>query len=161
MPRIERYVVKQPITISETATLAEAARLMTERGVGSLVVMHLARTAGLITERDVLTKVAAGADPGRTPVKEALQAQAASVSPRATERECAELMQAHHTRHLAVVEDGQVVGVFSMLDLVRLTLLEKQWNIDQLESFIRGGRSSQLSQPITGAFGVEPAHAGA
>ena len=84
--------------------------------------------------------------------------QLPTVAPYATDRECASVMRNRRTRHLAVQEDGEVVGVISMLDLVDLVVAEKQWSIDQLESFIRGGRAGQLSEPIRSAV---PARAGA
>ena len=61
-------------------------------------------------------------------------------------------MRSRRTRHLAVKDGDQIVGVVSMLDLVELVAEESEWRIDQLESYIGGGRTRQLSQPIAAVF---------
>jgi CBS domain-containing protein len=152
MARIENHVVRTVVSLPETATLCDAARVMKAHGIGSLGVRRDEKLVGLVTERDLLAAIAGGADPTRTAVRERVQAAAAAVSPAATERECAELMKLHQTRHLAVVEGGEMVGLISMLDLVELVVEDKQWSVDQLEAYIRGGRAAQLSQPITSVF---------
>jgi CBS domain-containing protein len=152
LARIESYIVRTVICVDQTATCAEAARIMAERRIGSLGVRHGARVVGLVTERDLLAAVAGGADPARLPVARALPARLPAISPVATEREAAEAMRAYRTRHLAVVEGEEIVGVFSLLDLVELVVEEKQWSIDQLESYIRGGRAAQLSAPLSSVF---------
>jgi CBS domain-containing protein len=152
MARITNHVVRAVVSLDGTATCAEAARLMAERGIGSLGVRAGAKLVGLVTERDLLTAVAGGADPERTPVGRALPPQLAAVPLTATELEAAEAMKHHHTRHLVVVDKGEIVGVISLLDLVELVVEEKQWSIDQLESYIRGGRAAQLSSPLLSVF---------
>jgi hypothetical protein len=64
-------------------------------------------------------------------------------------------MRSGRTRHLAVREGGEIVGIISLLDLVDLVVDEKQWSIDQLESYIRGGRARQLSEPMSNLFSHE------
>jgi CBS-domain-containing membrane protein len=75
-----------------------------------------------------------------------------SLEPNATCAEAAELMRLHHTRHLAVMEGGEMVGILSLLDLVSMVVEEKQWSIDPLESYVRGGRAAQLSTSIRPLF---------
>jgi CBS domain-containing protein len=152
MARIENHVVRAVVSVDETVTIAEAARLMAERGIGSVGVRRGAKLVGLVTERDLLVAVTRGADPARAAVARALPPELAAVPLRATERECADAMRTHHTRHLAVLEGGEMVGIISMLDLVELVVEDKQWSIDQLESYIRGGRAAQLSAPIATVF---------
>jgi hypothetical protein len=55
------------------------------------------------------------------------------------------------------MDGDEMVGVISMLDLADLVVEEKQWSIDQLESYIRGGRAWQLSAPINTPFSHEQA----
>ncbi len=156
MARIENHVVRTVVSLDENATCAQAARLMAERGIGSVGVRRGAKLVGLVTERDLLAAVGRGADPERTAVARAVPIQLPVVSPSASEREAADLMRAHHTRHLAVVEAGEMVGVISLLDLVELVVEDKQWSIDQLESYIRGGRAEQLSAPLRTVFTHAP-----
>jgi signal-transduction protein with cAMP-binding, CBS, and nucleotidyltransferase domain len=61
------------------------------------------------------------------------------VGPDATETQCAALMKQHFTRHLLVEEQGQVVGVVSMRDIIQLMLDEKQYVIEQLQEYIGRG----------------------
>jgi CBS domain-containing protein len=154
--RIENVVVRSVVSLPHTATFAQAAALMSERRIGSLGVRRDGKLVGIVTERDLLARLAEGADPRRAPIEKAMQTAAATVSPWATESECADLMKTHCTRHLAVVDGGEIIGIVSMLDLVELVVEEKQWSIDQLESYIRGGRASQLSQPLSSPFTHPP-----
>ncbi len=158
MARIESHVVRTVVSLDENATCAQAARLMADRGIGSVGVRRGVKLVGLVTERDLLTAVAGGAAPDRTPLARAVPAQLPTVPVSANEREAAEQMRAHHTRHLAVVEGGEIVGVISLLDLVELVVEDKQWSIDQLESYIRGGRAEQLSAPLRTIFTHPPAN---
>jgi signal-transduction protein with cAMP-binding, CBS, and nucleotidyltransferase domain len=111
---------------------------------------------GIVTERDLLAVGAEGEDPAATPLFDAMPTAQAVVSSCATEREAAEVMRAHHTRHLAVTEGGEIVGILSLLDLVTMVVEEQQWSIDLLESYIRGGRAAQLSATIRPVFARAP-----
>lgn len=157
MAFIQDRVVRDVITLDATATCADAARVMTERGIGSVGVRRGERLVGLLTERDVVAALARGLDPAGTPIAKAMRPETPAVSLQATDRECAQVMRARCTRHLAVKDGAEIVGVISMLDLVDLVVGEKQWNIDQLESYIRGGRAGQLSEPIRTVFHHERA----
>ena len=144
--------VRNVVALEASATCAEAARTMAQHGIGSVGVRHDGKLVGLFTERDLLAALAQGLDPAKTTLARAMPERPALVSPCSTEREAAELMRFHHTRHLAVAENGEIVGVLSLLDLVALVDQDKQWSIDQLECYIRGGRSGQLSAPLHPIF---------
>jgi signal-transduction protein with cAMP-binding, CBS, and nucleotidyltransferase domain len=103
---------------------------------------------GLVTERDLLAAFARGL----ATLAEAMPADPPAVSPQATDGECAQLMRSRHTRHLLVKDRGVIVGMISMLDLVDLVVEEKQSEVEQLESYIRGGRALGLSQPTRTIF---------
>jgi CBS domain-containing protein len=152
MATIQDRVVRDVVSLESTATCAEAARLMTERGIGSVGVRRNQRLVGLLTERDLVAALASGAELARTTLAQAMRPELPWVSLQASERECAQVMRARRTRHLAVKDGGEIVGVISMLDLVDLVVEEKQWSIDQLETYIRGGRAGQLSEPIRTVF---------
>ncbi|BDG01355.1 CBS domain-containing protein [Anaeromyxobacter oryzae] len=152
MVTIRDRVVRNIVCLAASATCDDAARVMSEHGIGSVGVRREGKLVGLVTERELVAQMAAGADPSRTTLGEAMRAQVPAVSADATDAECAQLMRSRRTRHLAVKEGGEIVGVISMLDLVDLVVEEKQWSIDQLESYIRGGRASQLSEPIVTMF---------
>jgi CBS domain-containing protein len=152
MACIENRVVRNVVSLDASASCAEAARLMTERGIGSVGVCQGGALIGLVTERDLVAALVGGADPAYTTLRTAMRADFPTVGVSATDVECAQLMRVRQTRHLLVREGEALVGVISMLDLVDLVVQEKQWSIDQLESYIRGGRTFQLSQPLTNMF---------
>jgi CBS domain-containing protein len=156
MATIRDRVVRDVICLAASSTCDDAARLMTEHGIGSVGVRRAGKLVGLVTERDLVAQLAAGANPAETPLEKAMRSRLPGVTPDATDAECAQLMRSRRTRHLAVQEGGEMIGVISMLDLVDLVVAEKQWSIDQLESYIRGGRAGQLSEPIRTLFHHEP-----
>jgi signal-transduction protein with cAMP-binding, CBS, and nucleotidyltransferase domain len=122
-------------------------------GIGSVGVTVGGTLVGLVTERDIVGHLAAGLDTFATPLGAILRPEQPSVSPCATDRECAALMRTQRTRHVLVKDGEEIVGVVSMLDLVDLVVEEKEWRIDQLESYIGGGRCRQLSaEPVCSMF---------
>jgi CBS domain-containing protein len=152
MACIEKRIVRDVVSLEASASCAEAARVMAKHGIGSVGVRRGGRLVGLVTERDLVASVLGRLDPDRTSLGEAMRADQPTVSSRADDRECAQLMRSRRTRHLAVKDGNEIVGVVSMLDLVELVVEENEWRIDQLESYIGGGRARQLSQPIAAVF---------
>jgi CBS domain-containing protein len=148
MAKIREHVTCEVITLSSSATIAEAAQLMSERRVGSVAVSEGAEIIGLVTERDLVALVLANGVGADHPVKEAMRAGLPRISIDASESECATLMRDHYTRHLLVEEYGRVAGVVSMRDLIRLMLEEKQFLIEQLETSISGRPTSEPSSSV-------------
>jgi CBS domain-containing protein len=111
---------------------------MTEARIGSIAVRENGRVVGILTERDLVARVLADDAPSDLPIRRAMRTDVPTVTPASTDAECTALMRDHTTRHLLVVDGGEVVGVVSMRDLIRLMLAEKEWLIDQLHTFIDG-----------------------
>ena len=110
------------LIVSTDQTLVELARQMTERKVGSAVVMT-DQGPSIITERDLLRAVAAGANLGESRVEEYMTSRAITVLPSCELRQAAEWMLEGNFRHLVVVgEHSEVEGVLSMRDLVAALL---------------------------------------
>ncbi len=138
MAAIEKQVSREVVALEATAPVREAARLMAERGIGSVAVREAGKLVGLVTERDlVLGLCARGGDPG-VPIREVMRAGVPRVQASASEAEVAALMRDHLTRHLLVEEEGRIVGVISMRDLIQLMLDEKEFVITQLQTYIEG-----------------------
>jgi len=116
-------LISRPLLIVSTdQTLVELARQMTERKVGSAVVMT-DQGPSIITERDLLRAVAAGANLGESRVEEYMTSRAITVLPSCELRQAAEWMLEGNFRHLVVVgEHSEVEGVLSMRDLVAALL---------------------------------------
>jgi signal-transduction protein with cAMP-binding, CBS, and nucleotidyltransferase domain len=102
-------------------TLREAAQRMTERGVGAAVVVDLEKPApGLISERDILNSLGRGEDPDAERVGAHMSDTLISAAPDWSLERAAVEMSNRHIRHLVVVDGGEVVGVLSIRDIVRV-----------------------------------------
>lgn len=111
------------LRLGPTHTVREAARRMTERGVGAAVIDDPDATGpGILTERDVLRALATGADPDATAIGDFLTPSAVTADPTWSLEDAAATMLRGNFRHLVVVEDGRTVGVVSVRDLMRVRL---------------------------------------
>ncbi len=138
MATIESYVTRELVALDAGTPCAEAARVMSSENIGSVAVRDGSEIVGLVTERDLVTRVLAGGTPPTLPIREAMRSGVPTVGPTTTEAHCVSVMRDHGTRHLLVVEGGHAIGIISMRDLIRLMLSEKEWLITQLQSFIDG-----------------------
>ena len=138
MASIDKYVVRKVIGLEATAPCREAASLMAHHRIGAVAVHQGKRVAGLLTERDLATRVMARGLGGDTPVGEAMRRDLPSISDTLTEVECAHRMKEHETRHLLVEHDGETVGIISMRDVIQMMLEDKQFLIEQMQGYIQG-----------------------
>jgi CBS domain-containing protein len=117
----------------------EAIRVMAERRVGALPVMSGGQLVGLVSERDYARKVALlGRASAQTFVRQIMSAPVVTVQPTDSVQHCMEIMTEKRIRHLPVVDDGTMVGLVSIGDLVRAVIEEQQQTIEHLEKFIAG-----------------------
>ena len=109
------------LTLGPSHSLREAARQMTEKGVGAAVVMD-EETPGprVISERDILTSIGSGEDPDAERVGAHMSDTVITAAPDWSLERAAVEMSKRRVRHLVVVEDGELVGVLSMRDIVRV-----------------------------------------
>ena len=105
-------------TVSPDTTIGDAAINMQELGVGSLAILDDDEFSGIFTERDVLQVVAAGGDPSAETVAGWMTLYPDSFSPDMEVREAADWMLAAGYRHLPVVEDGRLIGMASIKDIL-------------------------------------------
>jgi CBS domain-containing protein len=112
---------------------------MIERRIGAIAVRDRGKVIGLVTERDLVAAALERQTQSDSPTQKWMRRNLPTVSPRASELECSTLMRDHNTRHLLVEDNGRVVGIISMRDVIRLMLDEKQFLIDQLQSYISRG----------------------
>jgi signal-transduction protein with cAMP-binding, CBS, and nucleotidyltransferase domain len=135
---IERHVTREILALDATAPCREAAHLMEERRIGAIAVRREGRTVGLVTERDLATRVVGRGVSPDTPIGDVMRRDLPSIAPAASEQECTELMRENTTRHLLVEDCGKVIGIISMRDVIRLMLDDKQFLIEQLQTYIDG-----------------------
>jgi CBS domain-containing protein len=107
------------VVVTPATTIAEAATVMSTRGVGSALVMEGERLVGIFTERDTLRAVAGDFDGEQHQVREFMTADPTTIGADAPASEALESMFAFGFRHLPVVEGEQVVGIVSMRDVMR------------------------------------------
>jgi CBS domain-containing protein len=124
-------------SVTAEAPVLEAIRLMAEHSVGALLVMRDAKLEGIVSERDYARKVILkGRSSSDTPVRQIMTAEVITVGPEHGAQQCMQIMTDRRVRHLPVVEDGRVVGMLSIGDLVRAVLAEQAQTIEQLENYI-------------------------
>lgn len=138
---------QNPVTIAPAATVAEAASIMREKDIGSLLVVEEGRPTGIVTERDIVTKVAADdRRPGEVRVKSLMTSPVVAIHPDAEVVEAAKLMASKKIRRLAVIKEGRLVGVITENDILRIwpSLVEvtREWE--------RAGLDSELKRGIEG-----------
>lgn len=121
------------LTISPSATVVQAVRLMNEAGFGSVTVLEEDRLAGIFTERDVLMRVIdAERDPATTLVEDVMTPDPLCIGPDALVEDVIVLITENHCRHLPVVEDGHLVGLISIGDLMRWVVRDQDRRIDAM-----------------------------
>ena len=102
-----------------SATVLEAARLMSERGIGAVLIVEDGRLTGIFSERDALSRVlAAGLAPADTPLSDVMTADPRAAIPQMEAVAALLAMRDGGFRHLPVVEDGEVKGIISMRDFI-------------------------------------------
>jgi CBS domain-containing protein len=119
-------MTEDPRSIGVSATVVEAARLMREQHIGSLPITENERLIGMITDRDITTRVVAeAADPTTTSVGNVSSPDPVSVEPDSDLDEALRLMSRHQVRRLPVVENGRLVGIVAQADIA-LTLTDDE-----------------------------------
>lgn len=131
----------QPLAVvSPRDTVFHALQVMADKKIGAVLVVDGERLVGIFSERDYARKVIlVGKTSKETPVAEIMTDKVMYVTPNNTVQECMALMTEGHFRHLPVLDDEQkILGVVSIGDLVKETICEQQFIIDQLQHYIAG-----------------------
>jgi CBS domain-containing protein len=116
-----------------------AIQMMADRHVGALPVTRGGELVGVISERDYARKVILlGRSSAETPVWQIMSSPVVTVTPEDDVRQCMQVMTEKRIRHLPVVQDGRMVGMISIGDLVRVVIEEQDQTIEHLERFIAG-----------------------
>ena len=132
---------EQVWTISKDSTVLESLELMAEKRIGSLLVLEGGQVIGIFTERDYARRV--GPDrrqPEETRIEEVMTRELITVDPNQTVNDCMMLMTENHIRHLPVMDEGRLVGIISVGDVVKDIIEELEFHVEQLKSYITGLR---------------------
>src|ERR1043166_223550 len=128
-------------TVSSDSTVYDALQEMADKNVGALLVTEGGKLVGVFSERNYARKIILHGKASKdTLVKEIMSAEVFWVRPDQTLEDCMELMTNKRIRHLPVLDDGHLVGVISIGDVVKAIISEKEFAIQQLEQYITGGR---------------------
>jgi CBS domain-containing protein len=125
--------------IAPDATVYEALKVMAGKGIGALVVVEDGQVVGLFNERDYVLKVdLCGRTSQNTKVLQVMTTDVCYVTPQTSVEEAMAIVTNSRSRHLPVLEDGNLVGLTSIGDLVKSSLKKKDFVIKQLEKYIKG-----------------------
>lgn len=126
-------------SVQSSQTVYEAVRTMAELGVGALMVIDDGQLVGMFSERDYARKVILEGRASReTQVSEVMSTPPVTIHPQATAQEGLALMTQKRFRHLPVTEDGTLLGLVSIGDLVNAVIDDQQSLIAQLERYVAG-----------------------
>ena len=127
------------VAVKPEDSVLEAIKVLARENVGAAIVMVGDRLAGIFSERDYTRKVILhGRSSDTTRVEEIMTSSVVVVSPRTHCRECMALMTEKNIRHLPVVEQGRVIGMVSIRDIVGDIIADQDFTIEQLEHYISG-----------------------
>ena len=136
---IIRYKGKTVHAVRPDDTVLAALGVMAEHDIGAVLVVEGDELLGILSERDYARKVALLGRASRdSPVRLIMTANVVCVPPNRTVEECMGLMTERRCRHLPVVENGRVIGLVSIGDLVKAMIDEKEFTINQLKNYIAG-----------------------
>ena len=127
------------VKVRPELSVLEAIKVLASEDIGAAVVMNGDRLVGIFSERDYTRKVILkGRSSDSTRVEEIMTSSVITVTPRTKTRDCMAIMTEKTIRHLPVVDDGRVVGMVSIRDIVGDIIADQDFTIEQLEHYISG-----------------------
>jgi signal-transduction protein with cAMP-binding, CBS, and nucleotidyltransferase domain len=119
--RVKELMSENIVSVDSNATIIEAAKVMSEKGVSSVVVKSKGELVGIITDRDVLTRVVSkGADASKVKVGDVMSSPLLAIDENASVDDAAKIMGEHKVRRLVVESGGKKVGVIAESDMIRV-----------------------------------------
>ncbi len=128
---------RQVYSIHPESSVFEAVQMMADREVGALVVMDGEQLVGILSERDYARKVILqGRSSRETPVRDIMSSRVFSAAPDWSIEQCMAVMTEKRIRHLPVQQAGEMVGMISIGDLIKVIIDDQEFVIRQLENYI-------------------------
>jgi len=125
------------ISVAPTATVRDVISLMAEHNIAAVLVMKANELVGISTERDYARKVVLlGRNSADTPISDIMTSPVLCVSPGDTAQRCMSLMTEKKCRHLPVRDNGEIIGMVSIGDLVKAVIEDQQQEIQALQQYI-------------------------
>ncbi len=127
------------LTVDPDATIREAIEKMAEISAGTALIMESGAVIGIISERDVMRKVLLkGKRLHEVRVHEIMTTDLTTITPETSLEDCMKLITDKRIRHLPVLRDGNLCGIISIGDVVKYLIVEKDFKIKNLETYISG-----------------------
>jgi CBS domain-containing protein len=135
------------VTVQPSATVQEIANIITSRRIGAVMVLsEPGKMVGIVSERDVVKAIGGHGDAAlRLTAGDIMTRNVITASPRTTIEEAMELMDTGYFRHLPVLDEGAMVGIISVRDVVRAHIREQAHEVESLKSYVyRGAQADGL-----------------
>lgn len=128
------------VSVGPGATIAEVARILKSRRIGAVLVLDAeGQLLGILSERDIVSRLAErGASVLEMSAAQLMTGDVTTITPRTTVNEAMELMTNRRFRHIPVVEDGRLVGLVSIGDVVKAKITEAEQEVDSLRAYVAG-----------------------
>lgn len=127
------------LTVDPEATIRVAIEQMAEISAGTALIMENGAVVGIISERDVMRKVLLkGKRLHEVKVREIMTTDLTTITPETPLEDCMKLITDKRIRHLPVLRDGKLCGIISIGDVVKYLIVEKDFKIKNLETYISG-----------------------
>ncbi len=126
-------------SVDPGVTMLESLKLMADKNVGALLVKEGEQMVGIVSERDVARNIASSGDfHPDTPVSEFMTQEIYTVPLDMSTDKCMQMMTQLHVRHLPVYQEGQMVGIISIGDVVKSVISDQESTIEDLQNYILG-----------------------
>jgi len=120
-------------------TVYHALEVMAEHQIGAVMVTDGDHYAGIFTERDYARKIILkGHDSRKTVLRDIMTPELITVTPDTSDEQCMALMTKYHIRHLPVVDNGRIIGLISIGDVIKQVIANRESTIAELENYILG-----------------------
>jgi CBS domain-containing protein len=144
--RISEVIGRKPshdvVTVSPESTVRELIAMLAEHNIGALVVSSDGSSVdGIVSERDVVRRLARDEALLETPVSTIMTAEVQTCEPHQTVNELMQLMTEGRFRHIPVVTEGTLTGIVSIGDVVKSRMSELEFERDQLDSYVHGAQT--------------------
>ncbi|MDH5183176.1 MAG: CBS domain-containing protein [Gammaproteobacteria bacterium] len=124
-------------SIGPEQSVLDAIRLMDEKGIGALAVIHEDELVGILSERDYARKVVLkGRSSNETKIKEIMTREVIFTQPDQGIKECMAVMTKHRIRHLPVMENGKLISMISLGDVVKEIISDQEYQIEHLQHYV-------------------------
>jgi len=129
---VREMMKKQVISVDGSLTVKDAAKMMEDAGVSSLIITENNIPTGILTERDFVTRITSTGKPSSTPVRKVMSTPLISIGPEETAKRLAELIKEKDIHKIPVVDANKLVGIVSATDLIRKCIINSDLEMRQI-----------------------------